>query len=183
MLKVLTIFGSPRKDGNSARMLEAALSEFPAEAEITRSYLVDLNFSACCATRDCLDLGYCPVKDDMQKIYQDMLRADIIIIATGSQFGDVSADVKALIERTWPLRGQLKNKIGGYVVSARRYIESTLNTLHAFYLRHQMILGNSGALGYGFDAGGIEKDKLALKDSHKTGKRLVELYQLIHSDS
>lgn len=179
-MNVLAIFGSPRKDGNSARMLEAALSEFPPEAEISRTFLVDLNFSACCATRDCLDLGYCPVQDDMQKLYREMQRADIIIIATGSQFGDVTADVKALIERTWPLRGQLKNKIGGYVVTARRYMESTLNTLHAFFLRHQMILGNSGALGFGFDEGGIEKDHLALKDSHKTGRRLLELYMLIH---
>ncbi len=179
-MKVAAIFASPRKNGNSAQMLQTALEEFPEHAEIHHIYLADLDFSPCCATRDCLQTGECPIEDDMQKIYHDLRWADIILFATGSQFGDVTADLKALIERTWPLRGELKNKIGGYVVSARRYAESTINTLHAFMLRHQMILGNSGAIGYGFDEGDIQNDPLAIEDSRKTGKRLVELYQLIY---
>ena len=180
-MKVLAIFGSPRKNGNSATMLEAALSEFPREAEIHRIYLADKNVSPCCAERHCLELGYCDVEDDMQQIYKELFWAEIIVIATSSQFGDVTADLKALMERTWPLRGKLKNKIGGYVVSARRYAESTLNTIHAFMLRNQMILGNSGAVAYTVtEEGGLENDSLAIKDSHKTGKRLVELYDLIY---
>ena len=114
-------------------MLEATLSEFPQHAHIKKIYLADLNFVPCCASRDCLELGYCPIQDDMQSIYKDMLWADIIIFATGSQFGDVTAGLKALIERTWPLRGKLKNKIGGYVVSARRYAESTKKYAPCFY--------------------------------------------------
>jgi len=177
-LNILAIYGSPRKDGNSANMLDAALSEFPQEADARKVFLADLNFVACCASRDCLELKHCPIDDDMQKLYQDMLWAEMIIIGAGSQFGDVTAALKAMIERTWPLRGQLTNKIGGYVVSGRRYIESTLNTLHAFFLRHRMILGGSGALGYGLES--IDGDELAIRDSRKTGKRLVELYQLVH---
>lgn len=179
-MKVLAIFGSPRKDGNSARMLEAALGEFPEEAEIRRYYLAELNFVACCATRDCLTLGYCPIQDDMQILYREMEWAEIMIFATGSQFGDVTAGLKALMERTWPLRGKLKNKIGGYVVSARRYPESSLNTLHAFMLRHKMILGGSGAIGYGLEPTDLAEDPLALEDSRKTGRRLVEMYRLIY---
>ena len=56
------------------------------------------------------------------------------------------------------------------------------NTLHAFMLRHQMILGNSGAIGYGFDARDIHQDHLAIQDSHKTGKRLLELYNLLRKE-
>ena len=181
-MKVLAIYGSPRKDGNSAKMMEAALSEFPPEAEIHRIFLTDKNFAPCCAERHCLELGYCDVEDDMQEIYKELFWAEVIIFATSSQFGDVTADLKALMERTWPIRGKLKNKIGGYVVSARRYAESTLNTLHAFMLRHKMILGNSGAVAYTVtENGGLENDRLAIKDSRKTGKRLVELYNLIYN--
>jgi multimeric flavodoxin WrbA len=179
-MKVAAIYGSPRKNGNSAQMMEALLSEFPESAEIHKIYLTDYNFSGCGTWRDCLTLGYCNVEDEMQKIYKELLWAEIILFASSSQFGDVTVDLKKLIERTWPLRGKLKNKIGGYVVSARRYAESTLNTLHAFMLRHKMILGGSGAIGYGFDEGDIKNDPLALEDSHKTGKRIVELYYLIN---
>ena len=41
-MKVLAIFGSPRKEGNTAQMMNAALSAFPKEAEIHRIYLGDL---------------------------------------------------------------------------------------------------------------------------------------------
>jgi len=67
-LKVLAIFGSPRKNRNSAQMLEAALDEFPEEADIHRIFLADFHFSACCATRDCLELGY-----GLESINQDSL--------------------------------------------------------------------------------------------------------------
>ena len=183
-MRILAIYGSPRKKGNSAKMLNAALSEFPAEAEIHKVYLTDKNISPCCAERNCLELGYCDVEDDMQRIYNELFWSEIIIYATSSQFGDVTADLKAFMERTWPIRGKLKNKVGGYVVSARRYAESTMNTLHAFMLRHKMILGNSGAIAYTVtEEGGLGNDSLAIKDSHKTGKRLVELYNLIHSSN
>jgi multimeric flavodoxin WrbA len=182
-MKVLAIYGSPRKNGNTAQMLDAALSEFPETAEIKKVYLCDLNFSGCCATRDCKTTGYCVVEDDMQQIYKNMQWAEIIIFGSPSEFSDVSSEIKMLMERTWWMKGVLKNKIGGYVITGRRYIESTINTLQAFMLRHKMILGGSGALGYTFtEMGGLENDPLAIRDAHLTGKRLVELYDLIYKN-
>lgn len=180
-MKVAAIYGSPRKNGNTALMLDAALSEFPAEAEIRKIYLSDLKFTGCCATRDCKHLGYCPVDDDLQQVLQSLLWAEIIIFGSPSEFADVSSEIKMLMERTWWMKGALRNKIGGYVVTGRRYMESTLNTLHAFMLRHRMILGGSGALGYTFtEMGGLENDPLAIRDAHGTGQRLAELYRLIY---
>ena len=182
-MKVLAIYGSPRKDGNTARMLDAALSEFPKTAEIHRVYLSELNFSGCGPCRQCKTTGNCVIDDDMQQVFEKMLWAEIIVFGSPSQFSDVSVDIKKLMERTWWMKGQLKNKIGGYVVSGRRYMESTLNTLHAFMLRHRMILGGSGALGFTFtEMGTIDSDPLAIRDSHNTGRRLVELYEFIYSD-
>ncbi len=182
-MKVLAIYGSPRKEGNTAKMLDAALSEFPKEAEIRRAYLGELNFSGCGPCRECKTKGFCVIEDDMQKIFEDMIWAEIIIFGSPSQFADVSVDIKKLMERTWWMKGALRNKIGGYVVTGRRYMESTLNTLHAFMLRHRMILGGSGALGFTFsEMGGLEYDPLAIRDAHYTGIRLVELYELIYKE-
>ncbi len=182
-MKVLAIYGSPRRNGNTAQMLDAAVSEFPEEAEIKKVYLSELKFTGCCSTRDCKTTGYCVVEDDLQKVMQDIIRAEIIIFGSPSQFSDVSSEIKMLMERTWWMKGALRNKIGGYVITGRRYIESTINTLHAFMLRHRMILGGSGALGFTFtEMGGLEYDPLAIRDAHATGQRLVELYQIIYKN-
>jgi len=181
-MKVLAIYGSPRKSGNTAQMLDAALSEFPADSEIKRVYLSDLQFSGCCPTRDCKTLGYCNVQDDMQEVMNDMIWAEVIIFGSPSEFSDVSSEIKMLMERTWWMKGSLRNKIGGYVITGRRYMESTINTLHAFMLRHRMILGGSGALGFTFtEMGGLENDPLAIRDAHATGIRLVELYNIVYN--
>jgi len=180
-MKVLAIYGSPRKEGNTALMLDAALQEFPENAEIRRVYLGELNFVGCGPCRECKTTGNCVIEDDMQAVFNHMLWAEIIVFGSPTQFADVSASIKMLMERTWWMKGQLKNKIGGYVISGRRYMESVINTLHAFMLRHKMILGGSGALGFTFtEMGTLENDPLAIRDARNTGKRLIELYQLIY---
>ena len=181
-MNVLAIYGSPRRDGNTALMMNEALTAFPPEANIHPFFLSDLSFSACGFCRECKTTGYCVVEDDMQRIYKEMLWAEIILIGSPTQFSDVSADIKKMMERTWWMKGELKNTIGGYVVTGRRYMESTINTLHAFMLRHKIILGGNGALGYTFtEMGGLENDPLALHDAKSTGIRLVEMYHLIHN--
>jgi len=180
-MNVLAIFGSPRKEGNSAKMLKVALEAFPSSASIERLFLGDLNISGCGACRECKSTGECIIDDDMQAVFEKLIWADIIIFGSPAHFSDVSVDIKKLMERTWWMKGALYNKIGGYVISGRRYMESVQNTLHAFMLRHRMILGGSGALGFTFsEMGTLEHDPLALRDAHGVGVRLVELYNLVN---
>jgi len=180
-MKVLAIFGSPRKKGNTAKMIEMALSGFPPNADIHRIYLGDLNFSGCGPCRECKTTGTCVINDDLQPVFNEMIWAEIILFGSPSLFSDVSSQLKMLMERTWWMKGALYNKIGGYVVTGRRYMESTMNTLHAFMLRHRMILGGSGALGFTFtEMGDLNNDPLALNDARGTGMRLVELHSLIY---
>ena len=180
-MRILAIYGSPRKTGNTAHMLDIALSVFPAEAEIEKVYPGELNFSGCGPCRECKITGECVIKDDMQAVFEKMIWAEIILFGSPAQFSDVSSDIKKLMERTWWMKGLLKNKIGGYVISGRRYMESVQNTLHAFMLRHRMILGGSGALGFTFtEMGNLDYDPLALRDAKNTGVRVLELYHLIY---
>ena len=56
--------------------------------------------------------------------------------------------------------------------------------MQAFMLRHRMILGGSGAMGYTFtEMGDLSYDPLAIRDAEYTGLRLIELYNLIHQIS
>ncbi|MBU1239299.1 flavodoxin family protein [Myxococcota bacterium] len=183
-MNVLAIFGSPRREGNSAAMMAAALDALPTTAHIRRIYLADLNIAPCGACRECKTTGACAIHDDMEGIVPDITWAEVILISTPTHFSGVCSNVQSFMERTWCMKGMFKNKIGGTLVSGRRYLESSVNTLRAFMLRHNMILGNAGALGFSFtETGGLEQDPLAFTDAQKTAIRVTELHGLLHSNA
>jgi multimeric flavodoxin WrbA len=99
-MKVLGIYGSPRKGGNSDRLLDRALEGAQsAGAEILRVYARDLKMSGCIECGGCDKTGECVVKDDMQNVYPLMEEADVIILSSPIFFYGVTAQVKALIDR------------------------------------------------------------------------------------
>jgi multimeric flavodoxin WrbA len=99
-MKVLGIYGSPRKGGNSDRLLDRALEGAQsAGAEILRVYARDLKMRGCIECGGCEKTGECVVKDDMQEVYPLMEEADVIILSSPIFFYGVTAQVKALIDR------------------------------------------------------------------------------------
>jgi len=99
-LKVLGLFGSPRRGGNTDILLEEALKGAEMEgAEVERLHLTDFNIIPCRECLQCFNDGKCIILDDMQKIYPKLLEADIIILASPIFFYGVTAWAKALIDR------------------------------------------------------------------------------------
>jgi multimeric flavodoxin WrbA len=113
-MKVLGIFGSPRKKGNSDLLLEAALEEAKsAGADVSSLYVRDLKMSGCRECGGCSSTGVCVVQDDMQKVYPLIQEADVIILATPVFFYGFSAQLKALIDRGQALwSGRMLRKKG-----------------------------------------------------------------------
>jgi len=113
-MKVLGIYGSPRKNGNSAILLDKALEGAEsAGAEITKIYARDPKMVGCLECGGCDKTGKCVVKDDMQEIYPLLESADAIILASPIFFYSVSAQVKAIIDRCqalWRKRMLTKTK-------------------------------------------------------------------------
>jgi len=175
-LTVLGIQGSPRQ-GNAEQMLQAALAaaeEQGARTELVR--LAGLRIVPCTACRQCLEDGRCALQDDMQALYPRLLAADVLLVASPVFFCNVTAQTKAFIDRTWCLRGRLKDKVGGALVVGRRPgHEAALAALHAFFLKHEMILGHRGALGFAFEGGELDQDPSALAEARDLGRRVVEL--------
>lgn len=100
-MKVLGIYSSPRKGGNTDQLLDKALEGARAGgAEISRVYARDLNMSGCIECGGCDKTGKCVVKDDMQSVYPLLEEADVIFLASPIFFYGVTAQVKALIDRT-----------------------------------------------------------------------------------
>ena len=98
-MKVLGLFGSPRRGGNTEILLEEALKGAEKEgAEIQRLYLRDLDITPCTECHGCDETGSCVILDDMQNIYPKLLEADLIILASPIFFYGVTAWAKNSID-------------------------------------------------------------------------------------
>lgn len=99
---VLGIVGSPRKKGNTSFLVQKALLEAQDLGAITHLiHLCDLNFSDCIGCEGCKDTFKCVIKDDMQKIYPLLLQADAVILGSPTYFYDVTATMKAFLDRCY----------------------------------------------------------------------------------
>jgi multimeric flavodoxin WrbA len=99
-MKVLGIYGSPRKGGNTDQLLDKVLEGAQsAGAEVKRVYTRELSLCGCIECGGCDKTGKCVVQDDMQKVYPLLDWAEVIFLASPIFFYGVTAQAKALIDR------------------------------------------------------------------------------------
>ena len=109
-MKVMTLLGSPRKKGNTAKVLswvEDALQSMGHE--VTSIYLNARTINGCLACGKCKeqpDTIGCVQKDDAPEILEQMVQSDLVIFASPIYFWGVTAQLKALIDRTYSLYDQ-----------------------------------------------------------------------------
>lgn len=106
MTKVLIINGSPRKNGNTAQLLqrakEGALAT-GAEVEYINLYDRSLNYKGCMSCFACKikggRKGVCSYPDDLQPILEKAIEADAIICGSPVYCGYPTANLRAFMER------------------------------------------------------------------------------------
>lgn len=104
MKKVVAFVGSPRKNGNVSTIVNEILRgavDNGAEAKVY--YLDDLNIKGCKSCLYCREHPSCCIKDDMQQIYEDVKAADSLVIGSPIFICQVSAQIKLLLDRFYPL--------------------------------------------------------------------------------
>lgn len=100
MPTILALYGSPRRHGNTATLLDHAVSGALSEgAAVDKVILRDLTMSPCLEIYGCKETGRCAIKDDFQKVYDQLENADGIILASPIFFYAVSAHTKILMDR------------------------------------------------------------------------------------
>ena len=103
-MKVLGLVGSPRVGGNTellvAKVLEGASS---AGAEVEQIALNKLDIRGCQGCEACRKLKHCRIKDDMQPLYDKMLEADAVVLGTPIYYWNLSAQLKAFVDRWYAL--------------------------------------------------------------------------------
>jgi len=183
VLRALGILGSFRDGGNTDILLDYLLGKLRDYGVYVRKVkLKDLHIEPCYGCRKCLELGECCIHDDMTNIVTpDILQSHILVIASPVYFDNVTSLTKVFMDRTWCLRGKLRNKVLGCVVVGRGYgLDSALVAIHNWALKHKMVIGDRGVMGIGFKHREVLKDKRVFKDLEKHAARLIELASLIY---
>jgi multimeric flavodoxin WrbA len=117
-----------------------------------------------------------------------MLAADGILLGSPTYFSDVSANMKALIERAGMVAkangDMFARKAGAGVISVRRAgATHVLSTINYFFLIGQMIVPGSSYwnLAIGRDPGDVQNDEEGLRTMTNLGKNMAWLLKKIHS--
>lgn len=102
-MKVLILMGSPRLHGNTAELCKPLLAELQAhEAQTRYVTLADKNIHPCLGCYACQDregVYGCAQQDDMGSIAEDILWADMIVLATPIYSWYCTAQMKAVLDR------------------------------------------------------------------------------------
>lgn len=102
-MKIVSLQGSPRINGNSAAMAKRFCSTAAKHgAEITTYILNELQYRGCqgcflCKTK----LDRCALKDDLTPVLDSIRDADVVVLASPVYFWDISSQLKTFIDRTF----------------------------------------------------------------------------------
>ena len=185
-MKVIAFNGSARRNGNTAILIREIFSELEDEGITTEMVqLAGKTIRGCTACGKCFDNQdkRCAIDNDFaNECIEKMVEADGIILASPTYFADVTAEIKALIDRAGYVAranpDMLKRKIGAAVVAVRRAgAIHAFDTLNHFFLISQMIVPGSSYwnIGIGRAIGDVEQDKEGLETMRILGRNMAWL--------
>ncbi|HTY21502.1 MAG TPA: flavodoxin family protein [Desulfomonilaceae bacterium] len=188
-MKVVGFNGSPRKDGNTAALIQKVFREMENEGiETEFVQLSHKSIHGCASCYQCLEKKNerCAVQDDAANEYiEKITRAQGVVLGSPVYFMDVTPEMKALIDRVGFVSrsngGMFRNKVGCLVAAARRTgAVHTLDTMSHFFLSMEMIVVGR-AIGIGRDRGDVEKDEEGMMLAESLGKRMAWVLKRICS--
>ena len=191
-MKAVAINGSPRKGGNTEILLKKVLAPLAAAGWETEFMQVGgTDIRGCRACYHCFDTknARCGQKDEFfNPCMEKMAAADAIILGSPTYFSDVSAEMKALLDRAGLVAlasgGLFRGKIGAAVVAVRRgggiHAYDTMN--HMFLMSGAIVPGSTyWNLGFGLDKGDVAKDEEASRNMEDLGQTIAWLGTAIHA--
>lgn len=104
-MKAIALLGSPRRNGNSSGLAQTCIDQLTEKGYEVESFnLNSLNLKGCQACDGCKGKSEtCIIMDDLSPILEKIKDADILILASPVYWGEVSAQMKAFIDRTYSL--------------------------------------------------------------------------------
>ena len=190
-MKVVAFSGSARKNGNTAILVRAVFRELKkAGIKTELVQLAGKKVPGCIACLKCFNNKdkRCAVTGDIvNECIGKMLEADGIILASPTYFADISANMKALIERAGFVArandDMFRRKVGASVVAVRRagaiHVFDSMN--HFFFISQMVVPGSSyWNIGVGLAPGDVKKDTEGLQTMKTLGQNMAWLLQKIN---
>ena len=191
-MKVVAICASARKNGNTARLLGAVLAELATHGIETE--LVELagqRLRGCTACQKCRERKNqrCSITDDVvNDCIGKMAAADGILLGSPTYFADVSAELKALIDRSGYVSrangDMFRRKVGAAVVAVRRAgAMHAFDTINHFFTIGQMVIPGASYwnIGIGREAGDVDADAEGMATMRNLGENMAWLLQKLAS--
>ena len=190
-MKVIAFNGSPRKNGNTAVLINYVLDELNNEGIETELYqLAGKSIQGCTACMQCFEdrNKRCSIETDaLNECLEKMFEADGIILGSPTYFTDVTAEMKGLIDRAGFVSGAngglLRRKAGAAVVAVRRagsiHVFDTIN--HLFFISEMIVPGSSyWNVGIGMEKGDVEKDEEGIRTMKILGANMAWLMEKMY---
>ena len=101
MSKIIVLNGSPRKNGNTEKLVNAFVKGAQSAGHHVKVFSVtDTKVNACTGCDYCVkNDGECVQKDEMQDIYQALYDGDAVVFASPSYYYAWTAQLKAIVDR------------------------------------------------------------------------------------
>jgi len=185
-MKVLAINGSPRKEGNTAGMLNSVLKVCKDAGHDTELYQAGgRTVSGCKACNACgTHKGKCAIDDWLNDLYPRMKAADAIVIGSPTYFSDLTPETKAVIDRAGYISRRDGNafsrKIGAAVSAVRRAggIHTLDSIQHMFLICDMIIPGSSyWNMSLSRDIGDYDNDKEGERTMQRLGENICWLLE------
>ncbi|HPC55976.1 MAG TPA: flavodoxin family protein [Methanolinea sp.] len=189
-MRVVAFNGSPRKGGNTERLLNRVLSILDGEGIQTELvHIGGEKVHGCTACGKCFanQDGRCVFDDDIiNECIGKMAAADGIVIGSPTYFADVSPETKALIDRAGFVamaNGRMfSRKVGAAVVAVRRaggiHVFDTIN--HFFGISNMFTVGSIyWNIGFGLNPGDVEQDDEGMMTMEALGRNMAWIIRKI----
>ena len=120
-MKIVVLNGSPRKGGNTEIMTQAfAEAARKNQNEVSILDVAPMNIRGCLGCKYCwAHKGECVQKDDMGKVFEALVDADMVVFASPIYWFDISAQIKCFIDRMYACA-----KTGFHITSAAMLLDS-----------------------------------------------------------
>ncbi len=189
-MKVVGFNGSARKDGNTAILIRYVFEELEkAGIETELVQLAGKDIHGCRACFKCFNSrdNRCAVNNDiLNDCIEKIVGADGIILGSPTYFTDVSAEMKALIDRAGLVAKAnadlFRRKVGAAVVAVRRAGSThVFDSINHFFLISQMIVPGSiyWNMGIGLEKGDVNKDEEGIQTMRVLGENMAWLLKKI----
>ena len=178
MKKVLILEGSPRRNGNSSILSdEFARGAEESECSVEKIRIVGKKIAGCLGCNACYrNGGTCVQKDDMAEVREKMLAADIIVLASPIYFYSMTAQMKAVIDRTYAFYQQLEGKTFCFIITCAAndaaFTETMLAALRGFTCCVPNAKEGGAVLGIGAMEAGEIRSSTAMAEAYELGRSL-----------